>query len=627
MRLIFSLLPILLLAAPTLAETIVQGTITSTTWTQAGSPYRVQDTLFVPTGETLTIEPGVDVLIDAAVPILVDGRILAKGTKAENIRFTNGNSMPWYGFLPWSGIGISGGDSSSFTYTQLSDGMADPEGGVLRVYGSDTRLSMANCVLTGNEAMSGGAMLARDGATVYLSNCVLTNNKVADGGAIHTRDTAALYLTGCTLSNNRGSALSGSGPKTLVDCIVSGNSDGAIHSVVTAIGCVFENNSSVMGPAVGGAGTFIDCTFRSNRTSGLSGHGVINPDGRAYVTRSGIFIDSRPILETTFTRCRFVDNETGTAPISIYGDSLCHVTITDCYIGGNRSHTSLSAIEVTGDDRHTHFPVTRRRPVVTIKNTVIAGNTGYSRAAVSASDADVTINNCTITGNRSSDPFPSMTIGMDDQPVSQGLSVPGVSQVSVFNTILWDNGGLETFSSATSVQYSITMGHWDGETNINLDPLFVDPVNGDYSLQPGSPAIGAGGVLPSDSVPPRQPDIGAIPFLWVNDVIEQADRPTVFALEQAYPNPFNPATTISFSIPQDGFATLAVYDVNGRLVRTLVDRSISSGAHAVVWNGTDDTGRAAASGVYIVRLGYAGEHLDRSANSNGVRVHRVILLR
>jgi hypothetical protein len=636
MRLITCLLPVLLLVAPTLADTNVQGTISTTTWTQANSPYRVQDTLFVPTGVTLTIEPGVDVLIDVAVPILVDGRILAKGTETDNIRFTKGNSMPWHGILHWSGIRLTGGDSSAFAYTQLSDGMADreviPEGGFLHVYGPDTRLSMTHCVLSD---IDGGAMFVRNGATVYLTDCVLTGNETLEGGAIETRDSVALYLTRCTLSNNRSvhtaGALSVSGPTVLVDCIVSGNSIGAIGGAITAIGCVFENNTSVMGPAVGGAGTFIDCTFRGNTNSGVSPHGVINPDGRAYVTRSGIFIDSQPVRETTFTRCRFVDNETGTAPISIRGDSLCHVTITDCYIVGNRSGTSFSAIDVDGDWRNTHFPDTRRKPIVTVKGTVIADNSGFWPGAVGAGDADVAIINCTITGNRSHNPFSSMTIGEDDQPVNHALTTTGITQATVFNSILWNNGGPEKFNSTTSVQYSDIMGGWDNAGNIDTDPLFVDPTSGDYSLQYGSPAIGTGGVLPGTLMPPRRPDIGAIPFDWggwrPTDVAEGADRPVVFTLGQARPNPFNPATTISFSIPQDRLATLTIYDVNGRLVRTLVDRSVSSGTHAVVWNGTDDSGRAAASGVYVIRLGYTGDPTDRLTNPNEVRVRRVTLLR
>ena len=74
------------------------------------------------------------------------------------------------------------------------------------------------------------------------------------------------------------------------------------------------------------------------------------------------------------------------------------------------------------------------------------------------------------------------------------------------------------------------------------------------------------------------------------------------ALAQNVPNPFNPLTHISFELPADGTAHLAVYDIGGRLVRTLVDGAMAAGDHTVAWNGTDDAGRAVAAGVYLYRL-------------------------
>jgi hypothetical protein len=69
-----------------------------------------------------------------------------------------------------------------------------------------------------------------------------------------------------------------------------------------------------------------------------------------------------------------------------------------------------------------------------------------------------------------------------------------------------------------------------------------------------------------------------------------------------YPNPFNPETTVSYSLSATGHVTLAVYDARGMRVATLVDRDETAGAHAVAWNGRDNRGAAAGSGVYFVRL-------------------------
>lgn len=81
------------------------------------------------------------------------------------------------------------------------------------------------------------------------------------------------------------------------------------------------------------------------------------------------------------------------------------------------------------------------------------------------------------------------------------------------------------------------------------------------------------------------------------------DTPTATAtLQQNVPNPFNPRTTIAFSLDTAGSATLEVYDVRGAKVRTLVDGVRSAGAQQVEWDGRDDAGRAVASGVYYYRL-------------------------
>jgi len=84
--------------------------------------------------------------------------------------------------------------------------------------------------------------------------------------------------------------------------------------------------------------------------------------------------------------------------------------------------------------------------------------------------------------------------------------------------------------------------------------------------------------------------------------IRTGDTPRV----GAYPNPLNAQTTIRYSIPATGMVNLGVYDVNGRLVRVLVNEQEPAGDHAVTWDGRDDTSGFAASGVYFCRLEAGG---------------------
>ncbi len=75
------------------------------------------------------------------------------------------------------------------------------------------------------------------------------------------------------------------------------------------------------------------------------------------------------------------------------------------------------------------------------------------------------------------------------------------------------------------------------------------------------------------------------------------------ALRQNYPNPFNPVTSVAFTVPEGGGSvSLTVHNVNGQVVRSLIDSELPAGPALVVWDGTDDSGLPLASGIYFARL-------------------------
>ena len=78
--------------------------------------------------------------------------------------------------------------------------------------------------------------------------------------------------------------------------------------------------------------------------------------------------------------------------------------------------------------------------------------------------------------------------------------------------------------------------------------------------------------------------------------------PESFKLHQNYPNPFNPDTRIDFDLPQSSRVALAVFNVLGRKVKTLINEQMPAGTHTVVWDGREDNGNPVASGVYLYRL-------------------------
>jgi len=85
------------------------------------------------------------------------------------------------------------------------------------------------------------------------------------------------------------------------------------------------------------------------------------------------------------------------------------------------------------------------------------------------------------------------------------------------------------------------------------------------------------------------------------------DLPKTFNLHQNYPNPFNPSTTIRYNLPEDIKITLRIYDITGRVIRTLVNHTQPAGIYKTVWNGTTDIGKPSSSGMYFAQI-QAGDY-------------------
>ncbi|MFH1213215.1 MAG: T9SS type A sorting domain-containing protein [Candidatus Neomarinimicrobiota bacterium] len=92
------------------------------------------------------------------------------------------------------------------------------------------------------------------------------------------------------------------------------------------------------------------------------------------------------------------------------------------------------------------------------------------------------------------------------------------------------------------------------------------------------------------------------PDLVVTGLKEPGTQPLQFALDHNYPNPFNATTMIRYTIDQAGQVKLAVYAIDGTLVKTIVNDHMNSGEYKAIWDGRDQFGRTVASGIYFYRL-------------------------
>ena len=159
----------------------------------------------------------------------------------------------------------------------------------------------------------------------------------------------------------------------------------------------------------------------------------------------------------------------------------------------------------------------------------------------------------------------------------------------------------------------------DGDSTLNL--VLLAPVRS--TLPSGEGLIGkisyAGvGGSPADSVrvflqkvvicdaAAQILDVATAHVSWSLDERAEESKPSV-ALEQNFPNPFNPSTTIAYRHEKPAHVRLAVYDIAGRVINLLVDEDQQSGHYAVRWNAKAGRNAQLASGMYFARLNVGGE--------------------
>jgi len=136
--------------------------------------------------------------------------------------------------------------------------------------------------------------------------------------------------------------------------------------------------------------------------------------------------------------------------------------------------------------------------------------------------------------------------------------------------------------------------------------FYYDEYDISSSLDPGQHDYRIGFMFSSDGV--QQSGILKIDDIgWaigpMTGIVDNPDNlPVELALGQNYPNPFNPQTNIYFELPSRSDVTLDIFDVLGRKIASLVDEQLDAGSYSVIWDGRDNSGNMASSGIYFYRL-------------------------
>ncbi len=185
--------------------------------------------------------------------------------------------------------------------------------------------------------------------------------------------------------------------------------------------------------------------------------------------------------------------------------------------------------------------------------------------------------------------------------VASDLGIPDAAAGYWENTRLaWKPGG-DTLNDGTNHEYRAVSGWvslpwcFDGTDIQNKEYVFGLFIHDGNNLEYTNERLGytvelfrdevASGLLSCPSPVPDQPNSGAGRML-----------------HSTHPNPFNPRTSIGFTVDMPRQINIAVYDMNGRRLIVLVDQEVAAGVHHVHWDGVDTAGRMVASGTYLVRL-------------------------
>ncbi|MCE1165318.1 MAG: T9SS type A sorting domain-containing protein [Bacteroidetes bacterium] len=213
------------------------------------------------------------------------------------------------------------------------------------------------------------------------------------------------------------------------------------------------------------------------------------------------------------------------------------------------------------------------------------------------------------------------TIMNNSGSVGTGGVLAWSSTLYMKNNIIWGNTPTQlqaTGGGILNITYSDIQNGYSGTGNISLYPLFADT---NYILSTGSPCMDAGDTSsvfrdPQDSAhlgfakyPSRgtlRCDIGAYGgpgarllsgSLVIGVRNEVTETPSGYELGNCYPNPFNPSTTIKFSVPVKAFVSLKIYDTAGRFVASVYNNYVEAGAYEVKWDAS-----LLSSGQYFVRM-------------------------
>ena len=623
----------------------------NTVLTLAGSPYIANSDVRVLPNVSLTIEPGVQIQFAEGASLIINGALQANGTTDLPIRFVG------IGLARWGALCLEDAPAvSSLSYAQFNGATTGPDAAHFKAsistYNSDITIDhitmenvgqpfygYAGTIVITNSTMDGtGAnddMINIQHASATIENCHLFGNGELDYDFIDNGIVRNCWIETISTNSNRDGIDIGTSKNVLIennrifDCPDKGVSIGEASTatvrrnviVNTSMGVAVKDNSV----AEIDHNTFYDDGVGVNCYEKNAGQG----GGTATVTNSifaGKFTSETGIDDKSTVQVSYSISEKSLLAgegnlqgnpkfVSVALNDFNLLPDSPCIDAGSPS--SPQDPDGTRNDIGALFFNTGPVDVSNLFiNEIMAGNSKTIADNAGQYDDWIEIYNggtspVNIAGLYLTDDFenPALWRIPTDKPDSTTIA-PGKF------LLLWADKDLNQGVRHVDLKLSASGEQLALVKKNSSGVIFVDSLT--YSAQTDDISFGRihdGNIvwktfsLPTPGV---SNDSGT-----TQTPGDSGNLPVAFAVHQNYPNPFNPRTTIIYELPEPAKVTINIYDSIGRRVTQLVHDEKTAGVYRVEWQGLDDKGLAASSGVYFFKV----------TAGNLTQVHKMVLLR
>ncbi len=592
--------------------TYINGSSVSGIWKKEFSPYYIQNDIIVPVGYSLTIEPGVKVIFLGAYNFDIEGYLLALGAESDSILFTQENA-----YKRWGGIWFK--PSTDTLWSEICY----------------ARIEFAQ---NARSVIYHGAVSV-DNRYVLIENCTIINNSIvfteAEGSGIYGYVWDKLLIISKnsilnnSISNNPnypGQPVRAYGGGLYCEAIENGRID--------VVGNLIKGNSTTMGGGINSIGNVV---IKNNAVLDNKWGGIIYRKSLHVVYNNQAEISSNMVqfnigtgigceADNLSIKNNIVSYNQGWSGAGMNinsGGSLFiqnNIIIHNNALGGNGGGVVMSG----GGGAFTGNVVTKNTSqsagggVYCIDRDgawVISNNTIVYNEAVNGGGmvlfTQPTIINSIIYGNTASNSGAQIYY-YEDSPSF-------FSNVFKANFYYCDiQGGLAGFGYFNNALYEGTFIE-----NIDADPLFTDTASLDFSLTNTSPCVDRGypavtdstladlKIIPADLAgKPRifngRIDIGAYENDGTSAVIT-GGKPSRVSAARSFPNPFQDATMIEWTIAVAGSITLSIINPAGQVVVGFFRKDFLPGTYTELWDGRDRRGKRLPSGIYYYHIASGGQ--------------------